>query len=87
MRDPKWMGVSPTNYRWADDSKTLFFTWNPENKDKDQAYKVNVLTNKPELTDDAAAEKAAGVNYTYNKDRSLGLSEKGGDIYLFNIKN
>jgi dipeptidyl aminopeptidase/acylaminoacyl peptidase len=87
MRDPKWMGVSPSNYRWSEDSKTIFFSWNPENKEKDQAYKVNVLSNKPELTDDAAAEKAAGINYTYNKDKSWGLIEKGGDIYLFNSKS
>ncbi len=86
MRDPKWMGVAPTNYSWAGDSKTVFFNWNPENKEKDQAYKVNVLTNKPETTEDNAAEKGGEKNYTYNKDKSLGLSEKGGDIYLFNFK-
>ncbi len=86
MRDPKWMGNAPTNYRWSEDSKTVYFSWNPENKEKDQAYKVSVLTNKPETTEDNAAEKAAGSNYTYNKDRSLGLSEKGGDIYLYNFK-
>ena len=86
MRDPKWMGVAPTNYRWSGDSKTVFFNWNPENKEKDAAYKVGVLTNKPELTEDNAAEKAAVKNYTFNKDKTLGLSEKGGDIYLFNFK-
>ncbi|RZJ18637.1 MAG: S9 family peptidase, partial [Acinetobacter sp.] len=86
MRDPKWMGVAPTNYRWSDDSKTVFFSWNPENKEKDQAYKVSVLTNKPETTEDTAAEKAAGTVYTYNKDKSLGLFEKGGDVYLYNFK-
>ncbi len=86
MRDPKWMGVAPTNYRWSGDSKTIFFSWNPENKEKDASYKVSVLTNKPELTEDNAAEKTAEKTYTYNKDKSLGLSEKGGDIYVFNFK-
>lgn len=86
MRDPKWMGVAPTNYRWSGDSKTVFFSWNPDNKEKDQAYKVNVLTNKPELTEDSAAEKASATNYTYNKDKSMGLFEKGGDIYLYSFK-
>ena len=86
MRDPKWMGVAPTNYRWSGDSKTIFFSWNPENKEKDASYKVSVLTNKPELIEDNAAEKTAEKTYTYNKDKSLGLSEKGGDIYVFNFK-
>ncbi len=87
MRDPKWMGNAPSNYRWSEDSKTVFFSWNPENKEKDQAYKVSVLTNKPETTEDNAAEKAAGTNYTYNKDKTLGLLEKGGDIYFYNFKS
>ncbi|MBB2146206.1 prolyl oligopeptidase family serine peptidase [Pedobacter sp. LMG 31464] len=87
MRDPKWMGVSPTNYRWSEDSKTVFFTWNPENKEKDQAYKVSVSTNKPEIAADNEAAKAAGNNYTYNKDKSLALYEKGGDIYFYNFKS
>lgn len=86
MRDPKWMGVAPTNYRWSGDSKTVFFNWNPENKEKDASYKVSVLTNKPEVTDENAADNAAEKNYTYNKDKTLGLIEKGGDIYLFNFK-
>lgn len=87
MRDPKWMGVAPTNYRWSADSKTIFFSWNPENKEKDQAYKVSVLNNKPEVTEETAAEKAAPTNYSFNKDKSLGVYEKGGDIYLYNFKS
>ena len=86
MRDPKWMGVAPTNYRWAADSKTVFFSWNPENKEKDQAYKVSVLSNKPETTEENAVEKAAGTTYAYNKDKSLGLFEKDGDVYFYNLK-
>ena len=66
MRDPKWMGVAPTNYRWSGDSKTVFFNWNPENKEKDPVYKVGVLTNKPELTEENAVEKAAIKNYILN---------------------
>ena len=87
MRDPKWMGTAPTNYRWSADSKTVFFSWNPENKERDQPYMTNVATNTPEVTDDKNIEKALGTTYTYNKDRSLGIYEKGGDIYLYNVKN
>ena len=86
MRDPKWMGTAPTNYRWSADSKTIFFSWNPENKEKEQPYMANVLRNKPMATDDKNIEKEIGANYSYNKDRSLGLYEKGGDIYFFNFK-
>jgi len=86
MRDPKWMGVAPSNYRWSEDSKTVFFSWNPENKEKDQTYKITVLNTKPELVEDNTVEKAVGLNYTYNKDKTLGLLEKGGDLYFYNFK-
>ena len=87
MRDPKWMGVAPTNYRWSADSKTVFFTWNPENKEKDQSYKVSVANNKPEVAENDAADKAASTNYVYSRDKALGLFEKGGDVYLYNFKS
>lgn len=86
MRDPKWMGTAPSNYRWAEDSKTVFFTWNPENKDKDQNYKVSVLTNKPQTAEEKEADKAVGNTYSYNKDKTLGLAEKGGDVYIYTFK-
>jgi len=30
MRDPKWIGVSPSNVFWGEDSKQAYFQWNPE---------------------------------------------------------
>ncbi|RZK44035.1 MAG: S9 family peptidase [Pedobacter sp.] len=80
------MGTSPTAYRWAADSKTVYFTWNPENKEKAQPYKVRVDQAKPALSDEKEVESAMGTNYVYNVDRSLGLYEKGGDIYFYNFK-
>lgn len=87
MRDPKWMGTAPSNYRWSADSKTVFFNWNPENKEKEQNYKVSVSSNKPLLAEEKEAEKVAVINYVYNHQKTLGLIEKGGDIYLHDFKS
>lgn len=86
MRDPKWMGTSPDNYRWSADSKTIYFDWNPEVKDKSQPYKVSISSQKTMKADSAEIEDGTVINYVYNKDKSLGLLEKGGDVYLTNIK-
>ncbi|MES2417688.1 MAG: prolyl oligopeptidase family serine peptidase [Bacteroidota bacterium] len=86
MRDPKWMGTAPDNFRWSEDSKTVFFSWNPDQKEKSHPYKVSVLTNKPEATDEKSVQAGVGNNYTYNKDRSLAVFEKGGDLYFYNVK-
>lgn len=87
MRDPKWMGVAPTNLRWTADSKTLYFNWNPENKAKEELFKVSATATKPIKAAEKEDEKLLSLNYTYNADRSLGLIEKSGDIYLQNFKN
>ncbi|UCC44383.1 MAG: hypothetical protein JSU65_00175, partial [Candidatus Zixiibacteriota bacterium] len=31
MRDPKWIGESPDWISWSEDSKSIYFWWNPEN--------------------------------------------------------
>lgn len=86
MRDPKWMGTSPTNYRWSADSKTVYFNWNPDAKEKDALYKVVVNDAKPQITDEKIAEATFEKNYAYNKEKTLGLYEKDGDIYFYNFK-
>jgi len=86
MRDPKWMGSSPKNFRWTADSKTLYFNWNPENNAKEALYKISTSNSNPIKAVNQEDEKLLNVNYVYNKDKSLGLVEKSGDIYLQNFK-
>ena len=40
MRDPKWIGTSPSRPYWSIDGKYLFFSWNPENKISDSVYYI-----------------------------------------------
>jgi dipeptidyl aminopeptidase/acylaminoacyl peptidase len=30
MRDPKWIGTSPSNVFWSPDSRKIYFNWNPQ---------------------------------------------------------
>jgi hypothetical protein len=47
MRDPKWIGTSPSNVSWSTDSKYLFFNWNPDNKLSDSVYFITRGDLKP----------------------------------------
>ena len=38
MRDPKWMGSSPSNPFWGVDGTTLYFQWNPDKAPSDSTY-------------------------------------------------
>lgn len=86
MRDQKWIGVSPSAYRWSADSKTVFFEWNPEGKDKNELYGLDVVSRKISKVDKKVADKAVGLAYSYNQDRTLGVAEKGGDLYGYEVK-
>lgn len=86
MRDQKWIGVAPTNFRWAADSKVLFFDWNPENKDKSEGFQVQAASLKREKSDEKLKTAAIGADYIYSGDRSLGIVEKSGDLYLYHPK-
>src|SRR5690606_19417321 len=48
MRDPKWIGTSPSNIRWSHDSKTIYFNWNPENAPGDSLYKITLQNRTPQ---------------------------------------
>ncbi|MCX2452908.1 prolyl oligopeptidase family serine peptidase [Pedobacter sp. PLR] len=86
MRDQKWIGVAPTNFRWSADSKVVFFDWNPENKEKSEGFQVQAASLKREKSEEKAKIAAIGTNYIYSDDRTMGIVEKAGDLYLYHPK-
>jgi dipeptidyl aminopeptidase/acylaminoacyl peptidase len=86
MRDPKWMGVSPSNIRWSNDSKKIYFNWNPDKAERDELYNIttgNIKTQKVSLADRKALVPDNGK---WNKKHTLKTFEKNGDIYLLELK-
>ena len=87
MRDPKWMGTSPSNYRWSADSKSLFFDWTLDSNDKPLVYQLDINTKKYKLSTDSIARLAENPDYIFNNDKSLAVYEREGDLYLKNKQN
>ncbi|KAA0994152.1 S9 family peptidase [Dyadobacter sp. UC 10] len=87
MRDPKiWIGTSPTDITWADDSKTIYFNWNPDKNPSDSLYGYSLkdkIISKIALTE---RKKLAGRNGVYNRAHDARLYEKNGDIFIVNPK-
>ncbi len=84
MRDPKWIGTSPSNIRWSHDSKTIYFNWNPENAPGDSLYKITFQNRTPQKV-----SKAERINLpepgTYNNAYTKMAYEKNGDIHLLDV--
>jgi len=85
MRDPKWMGVAPSNVNWSDDSKQLYFSWNPENNAGDSLYTISVTNRTPQKVSASVRRVMPAFSGTYNKSFTKKLFEKNGDLFLLDI--
>ncbi|GAB3804456.1 prolyl oligopeptidase family serine peptidase [Spirosoma humi] len=98
MQDPKiWVGTSPTNPFWSDDSKTLYFNWNPSQAKGDSLYKVTILrdSRKKTLTASEPVKVSPGERRslpappvsTYNRAYTQRLFDRQGDLFLLDVKS
>ena len=88
MRDPKWMGISPTRPFWDMDGETLYFYWNPERVSADSLYKINLRNNKPvKLNAKERTEIISANDLIYNKAHTAFTFEKAGDLFYFQVKD
>lgn len=88
MRDPKWMGTSPSRVSWSQDGQYLYFYWNPDNAISDSIYYITLTNHKPVkasvlqkqqlLTPDSVTWNTARTAYAYAKD---------GDIFITDVKS
>jgi len=86
MRDPVWMGTSPTNISWSVDSKKIYFNWNPEKAEHESMYEITPTDLKPvKVTVEERKDMLPGFG-PWNKTRTVKLYEKNGDIYFYNAK-
>lgn len=85
MRDPKWIGVAPSNLVWSADSRSLYFQWNPVNATSDSTYKITLDNRTPAKVQKQERRMLPNSNYQFNKTRTKALFEKYGDIYLYDV--
>ncbi|MDH5598360.1 MAG: DPP IV N-terminal domain-containing protein, partial [Cyclobacteriaceae bacterium] len=88
MQDPKgWVGTSPSNITWADDSKTLYFEWNPDQNPGDSLYKISAPWKSVERVTKKEANTLPDRHFHYTKDRRKKIYSKNGDIFLVDLKS
>lgn len=87
MRNPKWMGVAPSNVFWAENSKQVYFNWNPENNSGDSLYTVVLPNLKPVKISPLNRRQLPAQFGNYNKMNTQKVYEKNGDIFLVDLDN
>lgn len=87
MRDPKWIGTSPSAPQWSIDSRTLFFNWNPEQAISDSPYYITLTRKTPvKATPEEKQNRISTTTITYNTDRTAYTYNKDGDIFYTDSK-
>src|SRR5471030_2873934 len=82
MRDPKWIGTSPANVHWSDDSKKIYFDWNPDNAVRSTLFSITPADIKPTKVGIDEQRNLAPQRGEWNKKHTLKVYEKNGDIWL-----
>ena len=85
MQAEEFVGYSPTNIFWSNDSKTIYFDWNPQMKPIRSLYKYVISTKK---ISPVSVSEEMNINQSYDEDISNDKTKKvfikNGDIYLHN---
>lgn len=88
MRDPKWIGTSPSNVSWSADSKTIYFSWNPENKISDSVYAFPLGGSEPQKANYLETQKLNAINNgVYNNSYTQMVYTYRGDLYWVDLKS
>lgn len=86
MRDPKWIGTSPSNIQWTHDGQ-LFFNWNPDNAPADSLYFITPANRTPRKASIEQQQNLIAINNAiYNKSRTAFIYTKFGDVFHTTVK-
>ncbi|NUO01212.1 MAG: S9 family peptidase [Saprospiraceae bacterium] len=86
MQGERFTGFAPQDVSWSEDSKTIYFSWNPDLDTLRSTYSVGIEGGLPQkLTPEALRELPEGG--VYNKNRSQKLYGKNGDLFLLDLNS
>ncbi len=85
MRDPKWIGVSPSNISWSEDGKFVYFNWNPDKNPGDSLYSINLTNRTPVKVAPSVRRTLPSNGGEYTRARTRKVFERNGDIFLLDV--
>lgn len=85
MQGYDWVGHAPNDAFWSEDSKTLYFQWNPDNQASDSLYSIKLGDTKPVKVSKAERLALPSRDGAYTEDRTKKVFSKNGDLYLMDV--
>lgn len=86
MRDPKWIGTSPSNIFWSYNNKQIYFNWNPEKAISDSFYSISMVSTSPNKIKYNDARFASAMHDgVYNRAKNKIVFIYNNDVYLQDV--
>ncbi|MDW7693823.1 prolyl oligopeptidase family serine peptidase [Flammeovirgaceae bacterium SG7u.111] len=82
MQGEKFVGYLPSRVEWGADSKTIYFSWNPDGDTLRSTYKVSVGSKNIEKVGVEELKSQVELG-EFSADRKLMVYEKSGDLFLY----
>lgn len=87
MRDPKWMGSSPSNPQWTPEGH-LIFNWNPVQASADSLYVISKGNKTPVKATIVQQQELVPVNsLLYNQNKTAYVFTRFGDVFYAELKS
>lgn len=87
MKDPKtWVGTSPSSVYWSEDSRTIYFDWNPDANEGDSLYQYTLADKKISKVAPETRKELPAQRGVYNRLKTLKVYARGGDLYLLDCR-
>jgi len=81
MQGEDFVGYLPTNIQWAEDSQSIYFSWNPDGDTLRSTHQIDISTKQiKQLSFDELRDRNPFGRY--NRDFSKQTYAKAGDIYI-----
>lgn len=86
MRDPKWIGTSPSNIFWSEDGSKIYFNWNRVQAKEDSLFSYTLENGKIKTLSLDERKSLVPQSGSYNRAKTKKLFEKNGDIFLYDVR-
>ena len=85
MQDSKWIGEVQDDIYWSEDSKQVYFKWNPGDAEAESLYVVNRDGSGLRKLTLEERKNLIPERGKYNKDKTKKVYTKNSDIFLLDI--
>ncbi|HAQ21661.1 MAG TPA: S9 family peptidase [Prolixibacteraceae bacterium] len=82
----KWMGTLPENVQWSEDSKTIYFNWNPEKDTLSSIHSYSLSSKNTLKVSMEEKRKLQSSDGEYKLDYSAKVFIRNGNIFFLDLK-